>query len=71
MARVCNRLLAYWEMTETYWEHLGVSESLHEAKQCFTESTENFFAVYSLMKRESFLVLLPVTIVSSVQEFVG
>lgn len=65
MTRVCNRFLAYWEMAETYWEHLGVSESLHEAEQCFTESTESFFAVYSLMK-----VLLPVTIALSVQEFV-
>lgn len=71
MAGVCSRLLAYWEMTETYWEHLGVSESLHEAKQPFTESTESFFTVDSLMKKESFMVLLPVIIALSVQEFVG
>lgn len=33
--RPSNRLLAYWEMTEIYWEHLGVSESLHEVEQYF------------------------------------
>lgn len=45
--RPSNRLLAYWEMTEIYWEHLGVSESLHEAEQYFY--AEGFSWVYSLL----------------------
>ena len=64
--RPSNRLSAYWEMTEIYWEHLGVSESLHEAEQyCYVES---FSSVYSL--RLSFMILLPVTMALSVEGFV-
>ena len=64
--RPSNRLSAYWEMTEIYWEHLGVFESLHEAEQyCYVES---FSSVYSL--RLSFMILLPVTMALSVEGFV-
>lgn len=66
--RPSNRLLAYWEMTEIYWKHLGVSDLLHEAEPYFY--TESFSSVYSLMRRESFMVLLPIMIALSVQGFV-
>lgn len=49
--RPSNRLLAYWEMTEIYWEHLGLSESLHEAEQYC--DAERFSSVYSLTRRVS------------------
>lgn len=67
--RPSNRLLAYWDMTEIYWEHLGVSESLHEVEQYFHAGS--FSSVYSLRNRESFMVLLPAAIALSLEGFVA